>query len=282
MSSTKDLEPRDDVTPDDEPPGGAEQTFISHLIELRSRLLKAIACVALVLMVMLPFANHIYAWLSAPLLAKLPGGSTMIATEVASTFYAPFVLTAFAALFVSIPFVFYQMWAFVAPGLYLNERRLALPLLVSSVGLFYAGIAFCYYVVFPVAFGFFTSTAPEGVQVMTDISKYLDFVIKMFLAFGFAFEVPVATFLLVRTGMISAADLASKRRYAIVIAFTAGAILTPPDVLSQCMLAIPIWMLYEVGLAFAKAFGAPPEQAEEEETDEATADGALASTSKEP
>jgi sec-independent protein translocase protein TatC len=244
-----------------------EQTFISHLIELRSRLLRAIACVGAVLLCMLPFQNPIYSWLAAPLLAKMPGGGTMIATEVASSFYAPFVLTAFAAFFVSIPFVFYQAWAFVAPGLYLKERRLALPLLMSSTLLFYIGVAFCYYVVFPLAFGFFTSTAPEGVTVMTDISKYLDFVIKMFLAFGFAFEVPVATFLVVRTGMISAADLADKRRYVIVAAFTAGAILTPPDVFSQFMLSVPIWMLYEIGLLFARYIVKPEEEQTEADGD---------------
>ncbi len=276
MSQSRDLEPQHDAPEEAEESGGTEQSFISHLVELRSRLLKAIACVAIVLLCMLPFANHIYGWLSAPLVAKLPGGSSMIATEVASTFYAPFVLTAFTAFFVSIPFVFYQMWAFVAPGLYLNERRLALPLLVSSVALFYTGIAFCYYVVFPIAFGFFTTTAPDGVQVMTDISKYLDFVIKMFLAFGFAFEVPVATFLVVRTGLLTAADLADKRRYVIVAAFTAGAILTPPDVLSQFMLSVPIWMLYEIGLLFAKLFVEPDEEENEDEAQ------AMVSTPEEP
>lgn len=267
MSDPKDPQSTPLPPPASAKPTSGEQTFISHLIELRSRLLRAIACVGVVLLCMMPFRNTIYTWLAAPLLAKMPGGGTMIATEVASSFYAPFVLTAFAALFVSIPYVFYQGWAFVAPGLYLNERRLALPLLVSSTALFYIGIAFCYYLVFPLAFGFFATTAPEGVTVMTDISKYLDFVIKMFLAFGFAFEVPVATFLMVRTGMISAADLAEKRRYVIVGAFTAGAILTPPDVLSQCLLSIPIWMLYEIGLLFARHFIKPEEEASEDDAD---------------
>lgn len=260
MSKPKDPQRFADKTSASDKPEGSEQTFVSHLIELRSRLLRAIACVGVVLLCMMPFRNEIYTWLAAPLLAKMQGGSTMIATEVASSFYAPFVLTAFAALFVSIPYVFYQGWAFVAPGLYLKERRLALPLLASSTALFYIGVAFCYYFVFPLAFGFFASAAPEGVKVMTDISRYLDFVIKMFLAFGFAFEVPVATFLVVRTGMISADDLADKRRYVIVAAFTAGAILTPPDVLSQCLLSIPIWMLYEVGLLFARYVVAPEEE----------------------
>ena len=277
MSKPKDLQSIADEPSTSDKPQGTEQSFISHLIELRSRLLRAIACVGVVLLCMMPFRNQIYTWLAAPLLAKMQVGSTMIATEVASSFYAPFVLTAFAALFVSIPYVFYQAWAFVAPGLYLKERRLALPLMASSTALFYIGVAFCYYVVFPLAFGFFTSTAPEGVTVMTDISRYLDFVIKMFLAFGFAFEVPVATFLVVRTGMISADDLAGKRRYVIVGAFTAGAILTPPDVLSQCLLSIPIWMLYEIGLLFARYVIKP----EEEEPAEVS-DSEMVSTSEKP
>ncbi len=277
MSKPKDLQSTADEPSASDKPQGTEQSFISHLIELRSRLLRAIACVGVVLLCMMPFRNQIYTWLAAPLLAKMQVGSTMIATEVASSFYAPFVLTAFAALFVSIPYVFYQAWAFVAPGLYLKERRLALPLMASSTALFYIGVAFCYYVVFPLAFGFFTSAAPEGVKVMTDISRYLDFVIKMFLAFGFAFEVPVATFLVVRTGMISAQDLADKRRYVIVGAFTAGAILTPPDVLSQCMLSIPIWMLYEIGLLFARYVIKP----EEEELEEVS-DSEMVSTSEKP
>ena len=277
MSKPKDLQSIADEPSASDKPQGTEQSFISHLIELRSRLLRAIACVGVVLLCMMPFRNQIYTWLAAPLLAKMQVGSTMIATEVASSFYAPFVLTAFAALFVSIPYVFYQAWAFVAPGLYLKERRLALPLMASSTALFYIGVAFCYYVVFPLAFGFFTSTAPEGVTVMTDISRYLDFVIKMFLAFGFAFEVPVATFLVVRTGMISAEALASKRRYVIVGAFTAGAILTPPDVLSQCLLSIPIWMLYEIGLLFARYVIKP----EEEELEEVS-DSEMVSTSEKP
>ncbi len=277
MSKPKDPKTIADETAASDKPQGAEQTFVSHLIELRSRLLRAIACVGVVLLCMMPFRNEIYAWLAAPLLAKMQMGSTMIATEVASSFYAPFVLTAFAALFVSIPYVFYQGWAFVAPGLYLRERRLALPLLASSTALFYIGVAFCYYLVFPLAFGFFATAAPEGVKVMTDITAYLDFVIKMFLAFGFAFEVPVATFLVVRTGMISANDLAAKRRYVIVAAFTAGAILTPPDVLSQCLLSIPIWMLYEFGLLFARYAVAPEE--ENTDTDPATE---MVSTSEKP
>ena len=277
MSKPKDPQRFADKTSASDKPEGSEQTFVSHLIELRSRLLRAIACVGVVLLCMMPFRNEIYTWLAAPLLAKMQSGSTMIATEVASSFYAPFVLTAFAALFVSIPYVFYQGWAFVAPGLYLKERRLALPLLASSTALFYIGVAFCYYLVFPLAFGFFASAAPEGVKVMTDISRYLDFVIKMFLAFGFAFEVPVATFLVVRTGMISADDLADKRRYVIVAAFTAGAILTPPDVLSQCLLSIPIWMLYEVGLLFARYVVAP-----EEEQNEADPASEMVSTPEKP
>lgn len=272
MPESKELKPR---SPDDDeaPEGGTEQTFISHLVELRTRLLRAMAAVAVTLLAMMPFSNRLYSILSAPLMAKMPEGTTMIATEVASSFYAPFVLTAFTAFMIALPYVFYQGWSFVAPGLYLNERKLALPLLVSSVLLFYTGIAFCYFFVFPIAFGFFTSTAPEGVKVMTDITHYLDFVIKMFMAFGAAFEVPVATFLMVRTGMTTAQDLSEKRPYVIVGAFTIAAVLTPPDVLSQCLLAIPIWMLYEVGLLFSKHFVKPDEEEAEDATALARTDG---------
>lgn len=272
MSESKELTPG---SPDDDdaPEGGTEQTFISHLIELRARLMRAMAAVAVTLLALMPFSNKLYSILSAPLMAKMPEGTTMIATEVASSFYAPFVLTAFTAFMIALPYVFYQGWAFVAPGLYLHERKLALPLLVSSVMLFYTGIAFCYFFVFPIAFGFFTTTAPEGVKVMTDITHYLDFVIKMFMAFGSAFEVPVATFLVVRTGMISAKELAAKRPYVIVGAFTVGAVLTPPDVLSQCLLSIPIWMLYEIGLLFSKHFVKPEEDDAEDSTALARTDG---------
>ncbi len=236
-------------------PDPTQQTFVSHLIELRTRLLRALACVFIVLLVLMPIANQLYAFLAEPLLSKLPGGGAMIATEVASPFLAPFKLATYVAVFISVPYIFYQLWSFVAPGLYLNERRLVLPLLMSSTLLFYCGIAFAYFVVFPLVFGFFTTAAPEGVTVMTDISHYLDFVLKMFLAFGAAFEVPVATFLVVRTGIATVDSLTQKRPYIIVGAFVVGMVLTPPDVLSQCMLAVPIWLLYELGLVICRLTG---------------------------
>lgn len=251
-------------------PDPTQQSFVSHLIELRTRLLRALACVFIVLLVLMPISNQLYAWLADPLLSQLPGGGAMIATQVASPFLAPFKLTMFVAVFISVPYIFFQLWSFVAPGLYLNERRLALPLLLSSTLLFYAGVAFAYFLVFPLVFGFFTSIAPEGVTIMTDISHYLDFVLKMFLAFGFAFEVPVATFLVVRTGISSVESLTQKRPYIIVGAFVVGMILTPPDVLSQFMLAVPMWLLYELGLLICKATGVTA--AEEAEQAEAMLD----------
>jgi sec-independent protein translocase protein TatC len=241
---------------EDDGPDPTQQSFVSHLVELRDRLLRALACVFVVLLVLMPFSNQLYAWLAAPLLSQLPGGGSMIATEVASPFLAPFKLTLFVAVFISVPYVFYQAWAFVAPGLYLHERRLALPLMVSSTLLFYLGVAFAYFVVFPLVFAFFTSIAPEGVTIMTDISRYLDFVLTMFLAFGAAFEVPVATYLIVRTGISTVESLSEKRPYVIVGAFVIGMILTPPDVLSQTLLAVPMWFLYEAGLLLCRYTGA--------------------------
>ncbi len=229
-----------------------EQPFIAHLIELRQRLLACVLAVFVVFLSLAYFANDIYAILARPMIAQLPEGATMIATEVAAPFLAPFKLTAFVSIFVAIPYLFYHAWAFVAPGLYRHEKRLVLPLLVSSTLLFYLGVAFAYSIVFPIIFAFFTSAAPEGVTVMTDISRYLDFVLKMFFAFGLAFEVPVATILLVRTGITSTESLVEKRPYIIVAAFVIGMVLTPPDVLSQTLLAVPIWLLFEVGLQLSK------------------------------
>ncbi len=231
------------------------QPLIAHLLELRERLLHSVLCVLLVFLGLFWFANDLYAWLARPLLEKLPEGASMIATEVAAPFLAPFKLTLVLAIFLSVPFLLYQAWAFIAPGLYRHERRLVLPLLVSSTVLFYLGIAFAYFVVFPLIFAFFTSTAPSGVAVMTDISRYLDFVLKLFFAFGLAFEVPVAVFLLARTGVISADDLAAKRPYVVVGAFVVGMLLTPPDIISQVLLAVPIWLLFELGLVMARRFG---------------------------
>jgi len=229
-----------------------EQPFLSHLVELRDRLLRILLIVGIVFLLLVPFANKIYTLLAAPLLAHLPESSTMIATEVASPFLTPFKLTLVLSIFIAIPVILYQAWAFMAPGLYRHERRLVLPLLVSSTALFYIGMAFAYYVVMPLVFGFLTSTAPEGVAVMTDISKYLDFVLKMFFAFGVAFEVPVATFLLVLTGVVTPDRLAALRPYIVVGAFVIGMLLTPPDIFSQTLLAIPMWLLFEAGLFFSR------------------------------
>ncbi len=231
----------------------AEQSFISHLVELRSRLLKAIAAVLVVLIALLPFANRLYGWLALPLMRHLPQGGTMIATEVASPFLAPLKLTFFIALFVAIPVVMYQLWAFVAPGLYRNEKRLAVPILMSAVLLFYVGCAFAYFFVMPAVFTFMTHIAPAGVAVMPDISHYLSFVLGLFLAFGLCFEVPVVLVILVALGALTPDQLAGGRRYAIVGAFVVAAVLTPPDVLSQIMLAVPMCLLYELGILGARA-----------------------------
>lgn len=225
-----------------------EQTFVSHLVELRARILKSLGCVLLLFLALAYFSNEIYSLLARPLIQQLPAGSTMIATEVAAPFFAPFKLTLIVAIALSIPYLLYQLWAFVAPGLYRHEQRLVLPLLASSSLLFYLGVAFAYFVVFPLMFRFFTATAPEGVAVMTDISRYLDFVLTMFLAFGFAFEVPIATLLLVRTGAVTVESLVAKRPYIIVGAFVVGMVLTPPDVISQILLAVPMWLLFELGI----------------------------------
>ncbi|MGB5538607.1 MAG: twin-arginine translocase subunit TatC [Gammaproteobacteria bacterium] len=242
---------RDPATPEQ---ADTEQPFISHLAELRDRLLRIVLVVAVVFLALMPFSNKLFSMLSGPLLAHLPEDSSMIAIEVASPFLIPFKLTLFLALFISIPWLLYQAWAFIAPGLYRHERRLVLPLLVSSSLLFYAGAAFAYFVVFPLVFAFFTSTAPEGVAVMTDISRYLDFVLTLFFAFGAAFEVPIVTVLLVWTGMATQEGLRAKRPYVIVGAFVIGMLLTPPDVISQTLLAIPMWILFELGVFFSGWF----------------------------
>jgi sec-independent protein translocase protein TatC len=237
--------------PEQETPG-ASGTIISHLIELRSRLLKSIAAIGLVLLPILPFSKRLFTFLADPLLRFMPSGTTMIATQVASPFLTPFKLSLVAALFLAMPVVLYQIWAFVAPGLYRKERRFALPLLVSSIVLFYVGVAFAYFVVFPVMFRFFTSAAPQGVTVMTDINSYLDFILALFFAFGAAFEVPVATVLLVWVGFTTPAKLASHRGYVLIGAFVVGAVLTPPDVFSQTLLAVPMYLLYEAGIVMAR------------------------------
>ncbi len=233
-------------------PPEPEQPLIDHLIELRNRLIRVLIAVMIVFLLLFPFANDLYSILAKPLLAYLPEGSTMIATEVASPFLAPFKFTLVLAFFITVPIVLYQLWAFIAPGLYQNERRIALPLVVSSTVLFFAGVAFAYFVVFPLVFNFLVGVAPQGVAVMTDISKYLDFVLKMFFAFGVAFEVPVATILIVRSGITTTEELVKKRPYIIVGAFVIGMLLTPPDVISQTLLAVPMWMLFELGVFFSR------------------------------
>jgi sec-independent protein translocase protein TatC len=226
--------------------------LIAHLSELRDKLLRALLAVLIVFIGLFPFANEIYAFVSAPLRELLPEGATMIATEVASPFLTPFKLTLVTAIFLAIPYVLYQAWSFIAPGMYKHEKRLAIPLLVSSIGLFYAGAAFAYYVVFPLIFAFFTSVGPTDITIMTDINRYLDFVLKLFFAFGVAFEIPIATLLLIWTGITTPEQLAKKRPYIIVGCFVFGMLLTPPDVISQALLALPMWILFEAGVYFSR------------------------------
>lgn len=226
--------------------------LVAHLTELRDRLLRALLAVLIVFIGLFPFANDIYAFVSEPLRAILPPGATMIATEVASPFLTPFKLTLVAAIFVAIPYVLYQVWSFIAPGMYRHEKRFAIPLLASSVLLFYCGAAFAYFVVFPLVFAFFTSIGPTDVTIMTDINRYLDFVLKLFFAFGIAFEIPIAAVLLIWAGITTPEALARKRPYIIVGCFVFGMLLTPPDIISQSLLAIPMWILFEFGVFFGR------------------------------
>ncbi|MCX9599297.1 twin-arginine translocase subunit TatC [Vibrio cholerae] len=242
------------------------QPLISHLLELRNRLLKAVAAVVVIFIGLIYFSNEIYEFVSKPLVERLPSGATMIATDVASPFFTPLKLTLIAAVFLAVPFILYQVWAFVAPGLYKHERRLIFPLLVSSSLLFYCGVAFAYFVVFPLVFGFFTAISLGGVEFATDIASYLDFVLALFLAFGIAFEVPVAIILLCWTGATTPKSLSEKRPYIIVGAFVVGMLLTPPDMISQTLLAIPMCLLFEVGLFFARFYTRDePDEAQEDE-----------------
>ena len=224
------------------------QPLVEHLTELRDRLLRSILAVLIIFLCLFSFANEIYTIASEPLRQFLPEGTSMIATEVASPFLTPFKLTLFAAIFLAIPFLLHQVWSFIAPGMYRHEKRLAIPILASSVLLFYAGILFAYYVVFPLVFGFFTSVAPEGVTIMTDINSYLDFILKLYFAFGIAFEIPIVTILIVATGMSTPDSLAAKRPYVIIGCFVVGMLLTPPDIISQTLLAVPVWLLFEIGI----------------------------------
>ena len=240
------------------------QPLITHLVELRNRLLRAVICVLVVFAVLVYWANDIYSLLASPLTERLPEGATMIATNVATPFFTPIKLTIIVAVFLSVPYILYQIWAFVAPALYRQEKRLVYPLMVSSTLLFYLGVAFAYYVVFPLVFGFLTSTAPEGVTMATDISSYLDFVLTIFLAFGICFEVPVAIILLCWAGITTPQDLTAKRPYIIVAAFVIGMFLTPPDIFSQTLLAIPMIILFELGVLVARFYVPKDEQPETE------------------
>ena len=241
---------------------GPEQPFMSHLVELRDRLLRMVMAVALTLLVLFPFANDIYTFIAEPIRAQLPEGSTLIATHVTSPFMTPFKLALVAAVFVSMPYLLYQIWGFVAPGLYQHEKRFALPLLTASIILFYVGMAFAYYLVFPLVFAFFAATTPEGVAQMPDITFYLDFVLTIFFAFGVAFQIPIATILLVMTGITPVESLVDKRPYVIVGCFVVGMLLTPPDVISQTLLAVPMWLLYEAGIFFSRFFARSDQEEE--------------------
>jgi sec-independent protein translocase protein TatC len=222
--------------------------LVAHLAELRDKLLRALLALLIVFICLFPFANDIYTYVSEPLRAILPEGASMIATEVASPFLTPFKLTLMTAVFLTIPYLLYQAWSFIAPGMYRHEKRLAIPLLVSSVLLFYAGAAFAYFVVFPLIFAFFTGVAPDGITIMTDINSYLNFVLKLFFAFGIAFEIPIAAIMMIWTGITTPEALAKKRPYIIVGCFVFGMLLTPPDIISQSLLALPMWLLFEIGI----------------------------------
>jgi sec-independent protein translocase protein TatC len=226
--------------------------LVAHLTELRDRLLRALLSVLVIFICLFPFANDIYAFVSEPLRELLPPGASMIATEVASPFLTPFKLTLVAAVFIAIPYILFQVWSFVAPGMYRHEKRFAVPLLVSSIALFYLGASFAYFVVFPLIFAFFTSVGPEGITIMTDINSYLNFVLKLFFAFGIAFEIPIAAILMIWAGITTADNLAKKRPYIIVGCFIFGMLLTPPDIISQSLLAVPMWILFEFGVLFGR------------------------------
>ena len=228
------------------------ETLLTHLYELRSRLLWIVGSVMLVFLCLFYFANDLYGYLAGPLMAHMPEGSSMVAIDVASPFLTPFKLVFVLSIVLAIPIILFHVWGFIAPGLYSHEKRLAFPIIVSSWILFYIGMAFAYFVVFPLMFAFFTRVAPEGVAVMTDIGRYLDFVLKIFIAFGVAFEVPIITFVLVKLGMTTSDQLAAKRPYVIVGAFVVGMLLTPPDIISQFLLAIPVWLLFELGLLMSR------------------------------
>lgn len=229
-----------------------QMPLVAHLTELRKRLLSCFLAILLIFLGLFYFANDIYTFVSKPLQDLMPEGTTMIATEVASPFLTPFKLTLVTAIFLAMPVILFQLWGFISPGMYQHEKRIAAPVLFSSIALFYGGVAFAYFVVFPLIFSFFTHIGPEGVAIMTDINRYLDFVLKLFFAFGFAFEIPIAIILMVWTGISTPQSLAEKRPYVVIGCFVAGMLLTPPDIMSQTLLALPMWLLFELGLLFGK------------------------------
>lgn len=244
-----------------------EQPFITHLIEMRDRLLRVVIVVVVVFIGLFSFANELYNIVATPLLVHLPEGASMIATKPAGTFFTPMKLALVFSIFIGMPFILYQMWSFVAPGLYTHEKKMVMPLMFSSTLLFYLGMAFAYYVVFPLMFQFFIAMTPEGVTVMTDIGEYLDFILKIFFAFGIAFEVPIVVILLIWTGMTTAEALAEKRPYMVVGAFVVGMLLTPPDIISQTLLALPMWLLFEAGLLASRYFVGLSKEAREADMD---------------
>ncbi|CAI8373312.1 MAG: twin-arginine translocase subunit TatC [Litorivicinaceae bacterium] len=247
-----------------------DQPLIAHLIELRDRLIRILVVILIFFLGFIAFANDLYAYLANPLQSLLPEGASMIATQVASPFLAPFKLALYLSVYCGAPMILYQLWGFIAPGLYDNEKKIAGPLLISSIVLFYAGMAFAYFAVFPLVFGFFTTVGPTGVTVMTDIDAYLSFVLKLFLAFGLAFEIPIATMLLIKAGIASPDSLKDKRPYVFIGCFVVGMLVTPPDVISQTLLAVPMWLLFEVGLIGARFLGTPKPKTGDLEEDEAT------------
>lgn len=252
------MNPESDSTQSDQQDDDQAQPLIAHLTELRDRLLRSVLAIVLIFLGLFYFANDIYFFVSEPLRELLPEGTSMIATEVASPFLTPFKLTLVASIVLAMPFLLYQVWSFIAPGMYKNEKRIAIPLLISSIVLFYAGLAFAYYVVFPLVFGFFSSVGPEGVSYTPDIARFLDMVLKLFFAFGIAFEIPIATVLLIWAGITTPSALAEKRPYIIVGCFIFGMLLTPPDIISQVLLAFPMWLLFELGIVFGRLINKPP------------------------
>lgn len=246
-----------------------EQPLIAHLIELRNRLLRAVLAVLVLFLSLFYFANDLYLILVEPLSSLLPASSNMIATGVASPFLVPFKLTLVLAVLLAVPFILHQIWAFISPGLYQHEKRFAIPLLLSSIVLFYSGIAFAYFVVLPLAFAFFTAAGPEGISFLPDISNILNFILKIFFAFGIAFEIPIATFLMVFTGMTTVESLSEKRPYIFIGCFVVGMLVTPPDVISQTILAVPMWLLFEVGVLFARLVKPRNDESEVNERDPA-------------